>query len=691
MSRGALLAAVGGLLLLVAGAALLLTQGDETSGAGSPAREEARPAGAELPSFASDLQPTTTPRAEAGAPTPLTGEPASAARDQAPGALAPAGPVRRLAGRVVRLSDGSPLGGATVRPARLEVRDEGRLLDSEPDTTFVASHLSLRLDEPASRNTVLTDEAGRFELADVAAATTALEVLRVEGFTFGPQPFEIEPGRDDLLDLLFVCDSGFSIAGRVVDAQEAPLPFAHVHVTDRGQAQADAAGRFLLRDVAPRKDAPSVEVAARAPWHRQAKTDVLVPRDVREVPQVVLRLQGSGVIAGRVTNSRREPLAGVPVSVLWEQLAWHGTRAEEHLGAVSDELGEFLVDHVPEGTWLVQAGVDAPAAEAQDAESATAPPGLVPRRVAGVIVATGRRTSLDFVLDAGATISGFVGDAAGGPLADASLVLEALTRWPGEGEGSSVTSGGAYTLTSRTEDGVSETVLSTIERRASADARGRYELAGVTSGEKRLTVRDTAGLAVPEQFDFTVAPGVERLSFDFLLPAALRVTGRITDPSGAPVAAALVHIRPRGTHVFSAADAARTDATGRYEIGGLKQGPHTLLISAAEFGDVWEQLESLPATLDRVLRPALKLHGVVTDARDDRPITVFDVRLEAEGNSVMWTDAEFDDGVFAMDVGDDAPQRVTIRADGYAEQSFADVVPSTTAFAPLRFRLAPLP
>lgn len=115
---------------------------------------------------------------------------------------------------------------------------------------------------------------------------------------------------------------------------------------------------------------------------------------------------------------------------------------------------------------------------------------------------------------------------------------------------------------------------------ARTDAAGLYEIPHVPS-QGAVTVA-----AAASGFARMVRPGIEltgkdRHELDFALPRGMTVAGRVVDASGPPVAEARVLAWPHhndGGEPFEAF----TDGTGRFELIGLRQGPHRLRVLAAD-------------------------------------------------------------------------------------------------------------
>src|SRR6185436_4220731 len=98
------------------------------------------------------------------------------------------------------------------------------------------------------------------------------------------QVVDLPGGERATRNLEIVFDSGFRVEGRVVDEAGAPVVGAGVDVARQSEGVTDEAGRFLVKDIAPGDGMTVVEARAWAPWRVRAKSDVIVPRDVTEMP-----------------------------------------------------------------------------------------------------------------------------------------------------------------------------------------------------------------------------------------------------------------------------------------------------------------------------------------------------------------------------------------------------------------------
>ncbi len=570
---------------------------------------------------------------------------------------------RTISGIVRRQSDDSPLPGLRVR-----VSPEGF--------------------DPIEVHT-LEDPPGRFTLEGVPHGTDSLTLL-----SDGPWPerqasHPIQAGPKDLHDLVLHFDSGFAVRGLVTDEQGAPVPRAVADAQQRGEVPADNAGRFLLPDIAPRAEAESVQIGARAPWYQRATEDVVIPRSSSEVPSVQITLMGSGALEGQVTDAKGRPLEDASVQLSYVMTTTHGGSAASGLEATSDEKGSYRVDHVPPGRYIVQISPPGPRGVWQggvlDVTPQPAPSTAVEVWLPDIAVRVGEATRLDVSLPQGASVSGRVSDAYGAPIPGATLLLERSVRWPAPdlSGSSSTTSGELRIVSRRSGDKPGETLLTIKEFETTADERGAYTFPGLSPGAKQLTVRDPSGERVAQRLELELLGG-QSLTRNIQLQAGITLRSRVVDQAGAPLEGASVQARPSDTTLLDSSDGVATDHDGRFEIRGLAPGEMRLSIFMSGYQGLFETVQSTSPEPEYVLLPAPSVQGRVLAALHEEPLTQFTVIVSCAGST--WSNqGSFEEGRFKSDVNDDELATVTIRAPGYTSQTMEDVRPSETALRPLEF------
>jgi protocatechuate 3,4-dioxygenase beta subunit len=481
----------------------------------------------------------------------------------------------------------------------------------------------------------------------------------------------------------------------------------------------DELGNFEVRDIAPQEGVAAVRVSGKAPGHARATVPVRVPVASSQRVFVELRLPVGGAIAGRVTDSRGTPLEGVQACVAFVMTSDHGEMAQGGLSATTGAKGDYLLDSVPEGRYVVEVGYGAGLARsggevpdgfevaldlpsltpsgapaesnlsigARIAKQLATAKGLALRWFPEVVVQAGQTTRLDVELFPPGAVSGRVLDENGAPVVDAHVTLESIERWPSVGlSGSTITSTTGLVITSRGEDGKGETELAEIEGEARTDERGAFEFGGLADGEKRLGVTSTGLVSQSRALD--LKPGEVRAGEDFVLDRGLSIRGRLRDEMGAPIEGASVEAAPLGENAFIGGELS-TDAEGRFEISGLPPGPRRLLVFKPGFKSLQTHVAPGGDELELTMEPAPKVIGIVTNGVQGGPITNFDVSISYEGSSWTNSGGNYPDGRFEMPIDSDTPCTVTIRSGGFQDVVMKDVLPSRTALDPLQIRLLP--
>ena len=242
----------------------------------------------------------------------------------------------------------------------------------------------------------------------------------------------------------------------------------------------------------------------------------------------------TGAIGGVVRDKQGRPVPAATATMAAAAAAvgdqvTGGTGASPSVSAVTGPDGRFSLPDVPDGVYRV---------------TVTAA-GFMPAHAERVELGPGgrRREDLALVLDRGGVVlRGRVGDAGGGDLPQAVVVLD-------DGEGPVQTragDGGQYTVSLRP---------------------GPYH------------VRVTADGYAPHTADITVAEGA---TGNFLLQPAARISGRVVHgPGGPPVPGAVVRAEPDGISAEAPVHMA-SDAGGEFVFSGL--GPGQYRISAVHGG-----------------------------------------------------------------------------------------------------------
>ena len=169
--------------------------------------------------------------------------------------------------------------------------------------------------------------------------------------------------------------------------------------------------------------------------------------------------------------------------------------------------------------------------------------------------------------------------------------------------------------------------------KARTDKDGRFKMAGVRSGTVRFEVSGRGFNPVAEARELTPAEdctgGRPCRKLEFQVNPAGRIAGKITTPSGEPVARARIYVAPvrgiftmvrdPGQHGGSIADGEfRSDERGAFLVDDITPGPHRLVVEAPGFAlTASEGMEVAPdeirENVDFILQPAPVIRGSVTD------------------------------------------------------------------------------
>jgi hypothetical protein len=684
-----------GVLLISGIAVLFLLGGGDAEApskrilAGAP---EARPPRSEKPEAVADIASAIDP--EAGDPAP------------------PVARVRHIAGRIVRLSDGTPLPGALV------TTELALLKGPAPDGDAFASGHVARTREPD----------GVFELTDELGTVRQLHVLLDDDWPRLPSAFALPDPPSDVSGVTFTLDSGFIIGGVVRDLRGVPVPDVIVSAGVVQGAKTDASGRYVLRDVAPWPGVRALECSAhRSQYERQIRP-ITVPAHSSQLVTADFELTGHGAIAGTITDAAGQPVAEVDVWLPPRFEPWIEAPPDAPLHcAVTDAEGHYRIEQVSEGahTVLVGAGSDPWRVLARtlefdhiDDQLASAyrwdDTGFAQAVFHGVPVEAGSTTPLDAVLAAGITLQGRVTDAEGKPLEDIHVhcfdfaASDELDLWANQDpwrfwselrrkldEDQDALSAAS----ARTRGTWSEWRDVSGWREWTADitdADGRYTISRMAPGPKHLQAGDSLIMrgCATQWMDITLEASEPVKTVDFVLTQPVMLGGRVTDPAGEPIGQA--HITtgsPRRWDWWSGVHGhGSTRDNGAFLVHGASPGTQAIWFHAEGFQPLQDTITAGEPERTFVMEPSIALHGLLTDAMTGERVTDFEVLVRGAGES-DWCEAGFDNqGHFLLERNSDEPCDVTVTAPGYLRQTFAGAIPSTTRFgAALVLPLQPKP
>jgi hypothetical protein len=425
---------------------------------------------------------------------------------------------------------------------------EGAMVRAVPVEGFAA----LRAHEGFA---TLTADDGGYAL-QVAAGRYRVEVSHPD---YASRSHSVEIGSGDLRQDFQLVPTAV-IEGVVVDAStRAPIGGARVSWSrerfmtgpdgtrrpvraEGGAVVADADGRFTIRGIQP----GLVTLSGRAKQRASAEPLVLPVAIAEHVDGVELSLVSAFDVGGRVVSAK-EPdkgVAGASVQI--------GSRGDLERGAIADAEGRFVVEGVLPGHYTMTAnasgyGVMFPGVEVDvDAD----------------------RDDVELSLDPGLRVSGRVDPP---ELAQVSLELDPENVQMGQGM--FILAGGASEQTG--EDGT-------------------FELGPVQPGRVKVVARAADGRT--GEVDVDVGPeGADDVVVK--LEPRVTVSGTLTGADGAPVAQALVSLRPERTDGKRmrltingrdmGVDSSVTADDGSFSISGLRAGAYEVEI-VDRYGDALE-------------------------------------------------------------------------------------------------------
>lgn len=226
-----------------------------------------------------------------------------------------------------------------------------------------------------------------------------------------------------------------------------------------------------------------------------------------------------------------------------------------------------------------------------------------------------------------------------------------------------------------------------------ADAAGRFVLNDVwPAGTTLEALAPGHGASAPVKF--VPRPGERRDGLVLRLGAARRLTGRVVDAEGAPVAGARVRARQQRGRWLS--DTVRTDGDGRFAVDGVSDGPH-LLVVQVEGQPRLQRSGVTPGTdVEVVLHGGGRVRGALTEA-GGAPVgaaiaTVTVTRFVREGETAAdlpppAARASVDGGAFEVDGLVPGTYDLAVAVPGYLPAPAAGVVVTAGGTAALALTL----
>ena len=409
------------------------------------------------------------------------------------------------------------------------------------------------------------------------------------------------------------------LGGRVFDVDQKALAGVEIDVSvvarerrrarpdrwQKRQARTGDDGRFEVRGLvagqayrlrlvkagfAPGK----LEVEALKPFEQRAGLEAVLHRGRRAV--------------GLVVDEQELPVAGAVVRL--EEASDPRRRRLRRFGTTAPP---------PQDTTGVDGGFQIPDLAAGGYDLKVESPGFGPVKVPGIEVPEGAG-DVDLgtvVLSPGVAIEGLVVDAEGRPLAGIEIRAGEPSRFPLPA---------AFQLMMLARE--TPAITGADGRFAVPDRRQGERLDLVVSGDGYVTLAVAGVTAPPEE------------PLEVVLKQSSRVSGRVVDPRGEPIAGASVEARAEGLGGsggggMSSLNRSRTDADGGFELRAVEPGLVTVAASATGFQEA--QLSGLEAAaggelrdVELVLRPGAMVRGTVLDAGGE-PVAGARVWISATG------------------------------------------------------------
>ena len=526
--------------------------------------------------------------------------------------------------------DGQPVEGAlVVADPALWRSERAEANDARPRWNQPRQRIYPRFWRAATR----TDAAGLATFSMPTADVNAF--VSAHGFRLRAGPIGDRGG-------VFELTPGVGVTVRVLDPHGRPAPRAAVTVgesQDVPLALTDERGEATVGLTSDQ----SLIYQAVGEHHSLAWTAPLGPEasDAGTPADIEVRLKPPAEITGSVTDaSTGRPVPGAAI--------WHRPGEKTHSGPG----GAFVLR-----TWLhrgrAQVGIAADGYEATIA----------------MVTAERLGSAVDIVLAPAALLGGEVVDAAGRPVAGASVWIEPTGRSSGWSIGP-----GAWRATSATDgsffiSGVASGHAYRLHAEANSYAPGTVAIAAATAGSRRVPVR-------------------------IVLTRGQLVQGVVTDTHGTPIAGAEVALLPvaaTGDGGYSQNIAARrtstTDVRGVFDFAGTPPGRHELTASHPEHVSVRSMAIEVPSgegTKDvgtLTLDVGSAIEGVVRDFQR-RPVGGAQVKVHQNNidhrrphEPEIRTAVTEADGTFRIAGLRAEPADLVVEADGYERFEMAAVRP----------------
>ncbi|MCP3961472.1 MAG: hypothetical protein GY719_26810 [bacterium] len=473
---------------------------------------------------------------------------------------------------------------------------------------------------PSADDAVVTGARGEYSLV-MPTEPQMFRDARVQAAAVGHVP-GMEPARSESeVGPTIALGAATRLAGRVVDVEDAGIAGVEIEISAapgpgmrrafRGipfqgrWARSSRDGGFDLPGL-PAGQGYELKLTREGFAPAKITADALEPAEARTDLRAVL-YRGLRAV-GTVVDERDVPIAGAEVRLAEQVDRRRGFRfggeESEPPGHSTDADGRFAVPDLSAGRYDLQV-------EAEGYGSVSVPGVELPEGAGDIDLGT-------VVLPPGVTVEGRVVDSGGQPLAGVEIHAT---------EPSKMSLPAAY----------QRLVLARTAPDAVTAVDGHFAVKNRRAGE-RLDLNVAREGYVPQTVSGVVAPPEEPLSV--VLQPASRVTGRVVDEDGDPIAEAALQARPEGLGGsggarFSSFNRARSGEDGRFELLDVEPGKVTVVAEAQGFQRT--QISGLEAPaggelsgVELVLSAGVTISGVVLDA-DSEPVRGARVSVSATG------------------------------------------------------------
>ncbi len=499
---------------------------------------------------------------------------------------------------------------------------------------------------------ILTNAKGEFQIPALAAGTHRLTAIDGEHAPAWSTPITIKDVS--IAGVVITMKAGGSLAGVVNDASGKPVAFATVQVIGKGQdawrmmtprhATTDKLGAFELRGLA------RVKLQARA--EAESAASKVVDVDLSEkgaVTDVVLVLDVSGTISGIVVDDAGTPIPEVQVNAFPDVLGGaspEGLALAGMSSTTTDGGGAFVINGLPDGAYRLGAARGRPVWGDWGQSGTPAKAG---------------DTAVRIVLPAPGTLTG-------------KIVIE------GRAEG---------TIPSIASVQVGQQPPTPI-------IKGEFTVRDLTPGSYDVTFRGIE-FAEMSKRDVKIAAGETTNLGTVTVMRGRRLTGKVVDPSGNPVAGAKIRVgemlftsndddnRNEGLEELYGIRSSATDQSGEFVIIGIPKKATSVLADHADLGrsaatPIAAGTED-PPPLTLALRGFGSITGKVT--MKGKPVPKVAVSASAKGGGAAAAFAQTDDeGVYTITKVPEGEQVVQAMKTGMMEMKTGTATTTVVAGKP---------